>query len=128
MRSALILMFGWLTWASSGTAQHRLHGPASSSLFAYAGGSAGRSALAEPEDSLRRHRPTYWQEGGAVGGALGLLTGALVANGLCGLSEESTKHCTGSTLLGGVLGAAILAIPGALIGGQFSKKEPAPGP
>jgi hypothetical protein len=47
----------------------------------------------------------------------------MVADRLCGLPEESTKHCTGSTVLGSVLGAAILAMPGALIGGQFSKKQ-----
>jgi tetrahydromethanopterin S-methyltransferase subunit D len=79
--------------------------------------------VAEPRDSLRQQiRPTYWKEGALIGGALGAVGGALLAHRLCGLAEESTKNCARSLVLGGVLGAALLALPGALIGGQVSKQ------
>lgn len=66
--------------------------------------------------------------GRSRGGALGALGGAVLGHGLCGLSEDSTKSCTGSLLLGALLGAAVVAIPGALIGGQFSKEPAEPDP
>jgi hypothetical protein len=70
-----------------------------------------------------RIRPTYWKEGPLIGGVLGAVGGALLGHGVCELSEESRKNCTGSLFPGGVLGAALLAIPGALIGGQFPKEK-----
>lgn len=44
-----------------------------------------------------------------------------MATAVCGLSEERGKDCTGSMLLGGLLGAGLGAMPGALIGGLFPK-------
>jgi hypothetical protein len=123
MRSAPLLILGLLAWASPGTAQHRLPGPAPSSLFGYAekGGLASGAARAL-DDSLRAARPTYWKEGAVAGGLLGLVAGALLVHHLCGL-DESTRSCTGSTLLGAGLGAVVLGVPGALIGGQIRKQR-----
>jgi hypothetical protein len=70
-------------------------------------------------------RPTYWKEGALIGGGVGAVAGALLGHDLCEMSEEIGKNCTGSVLLGGVLGAALVAIPGALIGGLFPKHEEA---
>jgi len=70
-------------------------------------------------------QPTYWKEGALIGGVLGAVGGAFLGHGLCEDSEELGKNCTGSLFLGGVLGAVLLAIPGALVGGQFSKSESA---
>jgi hypothetical protein len=82
--------------------------------------------IAEPRDTLRPPiRPTYWKEGALIGGVLGAVGGAVLGHGLCELSEESRKDCTGGLVLGGVLGAALLAVPGALIGGQFPKHDEA---
>ena len=129
MRGTILTIFGLLTWTVPGAAQIRLPGPAPSSLFGYRPASAITPAPATaPDDSLRQLRPTYWKEGALVGGVLGLVGGALVGHRLCGLAEESTKHCTGSLVVGGVVGAALLAVPGALIGGQFSKKPTKPDP
>lgn len=66
--------------------------------------------------------PTFWKEGALVGGILGGALGALAGSGLCGQSEEPNKNCTGSTILGGMVGALILGIPGALVGGLFPKR------
>ena len=70
---------------------------------------------------LRRPTPTYWQEGALIGGLLGALGGALLGNGLCSDSETLGQRCTGATLGGGALGAVILGVPAALIGGAFLK-------
>jgi hypothetical protein len=112
-----------------GAAQLPVHGPSPSVLFRYGQVGAGRSeVISAPGDTLLREiRPTYWKEGALIGGLVGAVGGALIGNGLCDLSEDSSRHCTGSLVVGGVLGAALLAIPGALIGGQFRKdtEEPA---
>jgi len=121
MRIAALLLLGFLAWATPGAAQTRLQGPAPSSLFGYRQVSGPGSGWgAEPDDSLRKVRPTYWKEGAVAGGLVGMVTGALLFRRLCGL-DESTDDCSGSTLVGAALGAALVAIPGALIGGQFSK-------
>jgi hypothetical protein len=39
------------------------------------------------------------------------------------LSEDPELSCTGTVLVSAVGGALLLAIPGALIGGQFHKPE-----
>jgi len=75
----------------------------------------------EPQDSLPRIRPTYWQEGALIGGLAGGIGLAVLAGGLCAYSDDYGKDCTGTTLLGGVIGAGLGGIPGALIGGLFPK-------
>ncbi|HEX5963173.1 MAG TPA: hypothetical protein VFY42_05580 [Gemmatimonadales bacterium] len=40
-----------------------------------------------------------------------------------GFTLETDENCTGATLVGGLLGAVILGVPGALIGGSFPKGE-----
>ncbi len=64
---------------------------------------------------------TYAREGAIVGGLLGAVGGGLLAEVACGLSEDPNRTCTGSFLIGGVLGGAFGALPGALIGGLFPK-------
>lgn len=130
MRSAVLMLFSLLTLSVPATAQLQVPGPALSVLFSHRqGGPLQPTVAVEPRDSLlHQSRPTYWKEGALIGGALGAVGGAVLAHRLCGLAEESTKHCTGSSVLGGVIGAALLAIPGALIGGQFSKEPAEPGP
>lgn len=79
------------------------------------------SLLAEPADSVvRQIRPTYWKEGGIVGGlAAGAFLGWL-AHGLC-TDSDTGGGCTGALVGGALGGGAIGFLVGALIGGQFPK-------
>ncbi len=64
--------------------------------------------------------PTYWLEGGVIGGfGLGFL-GAALGGGLCGYSDQQ-KSCTGATVSGAVFGAGLGFIVGGIIGGQIPK-------
>ena len=124
MRAAL-LVFSLVALPVPLSAQLPLPRPAPSMLFGYGPVNGVKSWATEPSDSLRQQiRPTYWKEGALIGGALGAVLGAAAGYGLCEAGDEATKHCTGNLVLGGVFGAALVAIPGALLGGQFSK-EPA---
>ena len=128
MRPAVLFLFGLWAWPVPATAQHALPGPATSGLFGYRRPSVMQptSWTSPPADSVRRHdRGSHWKEGAVIGGALGAVAGALAGHHLCGLAQESSRHCAGSTLLAGALGAVVLAIPGALIGGQVSKASAA---
>jgi len=60
--------------------------------------------------------PTYWLEGGLIGG-IGL--GAFFASEAGGLCESS--NCTPARVAVGLLGAGLGFTVGALIGGQFPK-------
>jgi len=61
--------------------------------------------------------PTYWLEGGLIGGiGLGVLS-AYESGGLC----ESSDDCVAGRVTVGTLGAALGFTVGALIGGQFPK-------
>ena len=127
MRITVLLLLGPWFWPDLGSAQTPLSGPAASVLFsAPQRGALGSMRLEALRDTVPAQLPpTYWKEGALIGGALGALGGALLGHAVCETSDESGKSCTGSLFLGGVLGAAILAIPGALIGGQFPKRAQA---
>jgi len=104
-------------------AQTSIPGPAASVLF----NPPSRSPLGSLPWEARQAtvqaqiQQTYWKEGALVGGVIGAVGGAWLGHGLCEDSEELGKNCTGSLLLGGLFGAVLLAIPGALVGGQFPK-------
>ena len=69
--------------------------------------------------------PTYWLEGGVIGGlGLGFL-GAALGGGLCGYSDQQ-KSCTGATVSGAVFGAGLGFIVGGIIGGQIPKHRDDP--
>jgi hypothetical protein len=125
MRETLILLLSLTAWRSDIAAQDptaRVSAPVFPSGTAR--GPLRLARLAEPRDTvLRRFEPTYWKEGAAVGGAVGALGGSLLGLSVCRLADRPDKNCTGSALLGGVLAAVVLAIPGALIGGQIHKSE-----
>ena len=75
-------------------------------------------------DSVIIH-PTYWKEGALIGGVVGGILGGMTAAALCSISEEpgGGTACDLLPALGAVVvGAAIVAIPGALIGGQIEKQ------
>jgi hypothetical protein len=124
-RIVLLVLLGSLFWAARSSAQTSLSGPAASVLFSgLPRSSIGPALWQAQQDTVQAQiRPTYWKEGALVGGVVGALGGAWLGHGLCKYSEEFEKNCTGSLFVGGLLGAALLAIPGALIGGQFPKND-----
>jgi len=64
--------------------------------------------------------PTYWKEGGLIGGiGLGLF-GVYAGTQFCATSD-ATRPCTGTVVGWGVLGAATGFAAGALIGSRFHK-------
>ncbi len=76
---------------------------------------ANRFPAAEP------HR-TYWLEGGLIGGiGLGLF-GVYAGTQFCATSD-ATRHCGGTVVGAGLLGAAVGFTAGALIGRQFGKHQ-----
>ena len=119
----LTLLFSLTVCASPAAAQAAPRGPAASVLYSgVVCGPLSVDCSAERRDSVVRDiQPTYWKEGAAAGGLVGAVGGALLGWAVCGMSDEVGKNCTGTTILGSVGGAVLLAIPGALIGGQFSK-------
>lgn len=122
VRQTLLLLLSVTLSPSPATGQAPPRGPVASILFSAAAPGPLRLAQAgERKDSVRDIRPTHWKEGALVGGLLGAVGGALVGRVVCGMSDEFNKNCTGSTVVGAVGGAVLLAIPGALIGGQFRK-------
>jgi len=125
MRETLLLLLCLTAWHTEIAAQApaaRVSAPVL--LSSTARGPLRFARLAEPRDTVvRQLEPTYWKEGAVVGGAVGALGGALLGLSVCRLAEQPDKNCTGSAVLGGVLAAAVMAIPGALIGGQIRKSE-----
>ena len=125
MRETLLLLLSLTPWQADIAAQEPAARVSASVLLSCAARGPLRFArLREPEDTVvRQFEPTYWKEGAAVGSAVGALSGALVGRSVCRLADRPDKDCTGSALLGGFLAAVVLAIPGALIGGQIHKSE-----
>ena len=75
--------------------------------------------LGNPFPAPQPH-PTYWKEGGLIGGiGLGLF-GAYAGTQFCATSD-ATRPCTGTVVGWGVLGAATGFTVGALIGSRFHK-------
>jgi hypothetical protein len=125
MRALLLAVVYLSLGPSVGASQDRPFGPAPSALFVATPKTAFRTTFsAERGDTGRREiRPTYWKKGAAIGGAVGVLSGLLLGHLVCGLSEEAGHGCSGTMLAGAVGGGLLLAIPGALIGGQFAKPD-----
>lgn len=98
-------------------------GPASSVVFSPRPHRALQPALTSvtPDTVRTGIRPTYWKEGAIVGGVAGGVSIGFLGYVACGLSEQPGRNCLGMTLLGGIFGAGLGAIPGALIGGAFPK-------
>jgi hypothetical protein len=113
MQIARFLLVTLLIWPPAALAQARIKGPAPSVLSVTTARSSQLANLVEL-DSVSQ--PTHWKEGALVGALVGAVGGGLLSHAIC---EESETSC--STAPGILLGAALLAIPGALIGGQFPK-------
>jgi hypothetical protein len=123
MRATMLLLISLTAWSSPVAGQVAPRSLAASVLSRdLPRGPLSVGWSLTPSDTLVRDiRPTYWKEGAAVGGLAGAVGGALVGLWACGMSDEVGKDCTGTAIGGGVGGAVLLAIPGALIGGQFEK-------
>ena len=79
----------------------------------------------EPSDTVARQiRPTYWKEGGLIGGVAASIFVGLFAQGMCAYAEGSTRNCGLSLITGVVLGGGVGFGLGALVGGQFPKGRP----
>jgi hypothetical protein len=122
VRALLILLLVTVGRAGSAEPQSRL-APAPSPLFD--SGRPGREPTLRwvQPDTAKHIHATYWREGALVGGGLGALGGAVVGYDLCKNDDDPDNHCLPLSLGGALVGAIILGIPGALIGGAFSKAE-----
>jgi hypothetical protein len=127
MRALLLAVVYLSLGPSVGASQDRPFGPAPSPLFVPTSTTAFRTRFsAEHGDTGRLEIPaTHWKKGAAIGGVVGALSGLLLAHAVCGLSDEAGHGCptSGTLLMGMVGGGLLLAVPGALIGGQFAKPE-----
>ena len=122
MRITLILVSASLASSSPAGAQALISGPLPSVLFSSLNRSPLQPGLTQPADSLEGAAPpTHWQEGALVGGVIGAVGGAVLGTAVCRNSEEVGKSCTGTAVASGLIAALVLAIPGALIGGQMPK-------
>jgi hypothetical protein len=107
---------------SPAAAQAPISGPLPSVLLSSSHRSPLKIELTQPTDSLQGPAPpTHWKEGALVGGLLGAVGGTVLGLAICRNSEELGKNCAGRAVAGGLISALVLAIPGALIGGQISK-------
>jgi hypothetical protein len=123
VRASLLFIFSLAAWSSRADAQAPVSRVIPSVVFSNAApGPLRTPGLIPPADSIDRNiRPTYWKEGALVGGLSGAAAGTVLGLVICRNSEELGKNCAGSAVAGGLIAALVLAIPGALIGGQISK-------
>lgn len=79
----------------------------------------------EPPDTVvRQIKPTYWKEGGLVGGVVSGIFFAWLAHGLCTYYDESSnRNCGLKLVAGAVFGGGLGFGLGALVGGQFPKDQ-----
>ena len=118
----LLVLLGAPTVVSAQTAATPLLGPAASVVFApRVSGPLHTSLSLVSPDSVRTIGPTYWKEGALIGAVAGGVGFAALMGAVCGMSESPNYDCTGNTILGVMIGAALVAIPGAFIGGMFPK-------
>jgi hypothetical protein len=114
VRATFLLLLATLVGTDSTSAQTRISGPAPSLLF--------DTAHWQVSDSVKAQiKPTYWKEGMLIGGIAGAAGGGFLGYAFCQDSEDPDANCALSSVLGALGGALLLAIPGALIGGQFPK-------
>lgn len=122
MRSSFLclLIFAVGTSTASGQEQDEvIRGPAASVLF-----TGPRVTIhADPADTTVRAQPTQWKRGLIIGGVIGTVGLGGFAYLLCEELDESGDSCFGTGLAGAALGAFTGGIIGALIGGQFPKKD-----
>ena len=125
MRVLLVVIACLVAHSTLSAAQARPLGPLPSVLFTAAPGlHSGRRLDAPRADTSRREiRPTYWKKGAAIGGGVGALGGLMLSYAACGLSEEAGHSCSATMLVGMVGGGGVLALVGAIVGGQFTKPD-----
>lgn len=76
----------------------------------------------EPSDTVARQiKPTYWKEGGLIGGVASGIFFALVGHAVCAYQEGNTRTCGLKLIAGAVFGGGLGFALGALVGGQFSR-------
>ena len=123
--TSLLLLLGLATSSSALAGQSALRGPTASVLTSTTPGPLRAVVFGEPGDSVDRDiRPTHWKEGALVGGLIGATGGALLGAAICRNSEVADKSCGGTPVVSGLIVGLVLAIPGALIGGQIPKGGP----
>ena len=126
VRTSVLLLIAVMAWSSPVAGQAAMRGPVPSVLTSAARGQLRNTNLRQAGDTVQRDiRPTYWKEGALIGGLIGIAGGAVVGLVACSYSDEVGKSCIGSAALGALGGALVLAVPGALIGGQMHKGEAA---
>ncbi len=121
MRAGLLLLLSAVGTVHA-SAQTSVAGPQPSLLWSRSERAPlhATSALA-PSDSVPRNiQPTYWKEGALIGGVAGGFAGAVLSAAFCE-NSETAGSCAGTTVGGALVGAVLLGVPGALIGGQFPK-------
>jgi hypothetical protein len=98
--------------------------PGASSFYAPGPATPLRARLAaeRSDTTIRQIKPTYWKEGGLIGGVVsGVLVG-LFAHGMCTYDEGNTRNCGLALISGVVIGGGMGFSLGALIGGQVPKQ------
>lgn len=122
MRSGYLCVLVLAAGASTASSQEQaevIRGPAASVLF-----TGSRVTIqADTADTTANPQPTQWKRGLIIGGVIGIVGLGGFVYLLCKELNESGDSCVGTGLGGAALGAFTGGIIGALIGGQFPKKD-----